>query len=161
MNCREFHEELLDLAAGNPPAGEAQNHLATCAECARELASFRQTMALLDQWEAPADTSAYFMTRLRARLREEREHVPAGWLTWFRRPTLAVAITTLLVVISVGLFEGGNFKGHSTSERSQTVTATAAKPGTAVGDLNYLDKNEDLFSDFDLLDDVDTPPHSN
>ena len=26
-------------------------------------------------------------------------------------------------------------------------------PGTAVGDLQYLDKNADLFSDFDALDD--------
>ena len=160
MNCREFQQELLDLAAGQPAAGEAQLHLASCAACAAELSSFRQTMAVLDEWTAPADTSPYFMTRLRARLREEQEHAPAGWLSWFRRPTLAVAITTLLVVISIGLFEEGT-STLRTSGPAQTVNAAMSRPGTAVGDLNYLDKNHDLFADFDVLDDIDTPPTSN
>ena len=30
-----------------------------------------KTMALLDEWKAPEDTSPYFMTRLKARMREE------------------------------------------------------------------------------------------
>ena len=158
MNCRDFREQLLDLAAGNPPAGETQHHLASCAECAAELASFRRTMAVLDEWQAPADTSPYFMTRLRARLREEREHVPAGWMAWFRRPTFAVAITALLVVISIGLFQGGNLLRQATST---TTGVSVSTPGTAVGDLQYLDKNHDLFADFELLDDIDNPPSSN
>lgn len=32
--------------------------------------------------------------------------------------------------------------------------APAVEPGTAVGDLQALDKNHDLYSDFDLLDDL-------
>ena len=28
-------------------------------------------------------------------------------------------------------------------------------PGTAVGDLQALDKNHDLYSDFDVLDDLE------
>ena len=31
----------------------------------------------------------------------------------------------------------------------------AAPPGTAVGDLQALDKNHDMYSDFDLLDDLE------
>lgn len=158
MNCRDFREQLLDLAAGNPPAGEAQHHLASCAACAAELASFRQTMAVLDEWPAPADTSPYFMTRLRARLREEREHAPAGWLAWFRRPTLAVAFSAALVVISIGLFQGDSLV-RRTNPTQQAVNLNT--PGTAVGDLQYLDKNHDLFADFELLDDIDSPPTSN
>ena len=30
----------------------------------------------------------------------------------------------------------------------------AGVPGTAVGDLQQLDKNQDLYSDFDVLDDL-------
>ena len=159
MNCREFHEQLLDLAAGNPAAGEAQHHLASCANCAAELASFRRTMAVLDEWQAPADTSPYFMTRLRARLREERDHVPAGLMAWFRRPTLAVALSAALVVISIGLFQGDHLLRRTAS--SVPSSAALAKPGTAVGDLQYLDKNHDLFADFELLDDIDSAPSSN
>jgi hypothetical protein len=29
-----------------------------------------------------------------------------------------------------------------------------AEPGSAVGDLNALDKNSELYSDFDVLDDL-------
>lgn len=158
MNCREFREQLLDLAAGTSPAGEAQHHLAACAECAAELASLRRTMAVLDEWPAPADTSPYFMTRLRARVREEREHAPAGFMAWFRRPTFAVAITALLVVISIGLFQGDSLL-RQTNPTTQAVNLNT--PGTAVGDLQYLDKNHDLFADFELLDDIDNPPSSN
>ena len=101
MNCGKFHEELLDLAAGHPPSGETQQHLDSCAVCAEELRSFRGTMALLDQWQAPADTSPYFMTRLRARMRDEREKARAGVLGWLRRPAFALAISAVLVVLTI------------------------------------------------------------
>ena len=32
--------------------------------------------------------------------------------------------------------------------------AGSAEPGTAVGDLQALDKNHELYSDFDVLDDL-------
>jgi hypothetical protein len=32
--------------------------------------------------------------------------------------------------------------------------AVSTEPGTAVGDLQALDKNHDLYSDFDVLDDL-------
>lgn len=159
MNCSTFREELLDLAAGNPPSGETQQHLETCAACASELKSFRSTMELLDEWQAPSDTSPYFMTRLRARLREEREQAPAGVLAWLRRPALALAVSAALVAISFGLFQGGSVNLHHI-QRSQ-VASVPARPGTAVGDLQYLDKNQDLFANFELLDDIDNPPSSN
>jgi hypothetical protein len=34
----------------------------------------------------------------------------------------------------------------------------SSEPGTAVGDLQALDKNHDLYSDFDVLDDLQVQP---
>jgi hypothetical protein len=36
--------------------------------------------------------------------------------------------------------------------------AERVTPGTAVGDLQALDKNEDLYANFDLLDDLQVQP---
>jgi len=35
---------------------------------------------------------------------------------------------------------------------NDTGVVRVSAPGSAVGDLQYLDKNADLFSDFDALD---------
>jgi hypothetical protein len=48
----------------------------------------------------------------------------------------------------------GDF-GHppQVADNSQ-VPYVQAQPGTALGDLQALDKNHDMFSDFDVLDDL-------
>lgn len=154
MNCREFHELVLDVATNGAPA-EASAHAGACAGCAAELNSLRQTMAIMDDWTAPADTSPYFMTRLRARMHEEQPAPARGWLQWFRNPAVAVAMM-LLMVLSVSLYRSGNVDNaqHKTQQPLSEMSKLA-KPGTAVGDLVDLDKNHDLLSDFDLLDDLD------
>ncbi|HEY5162482.1 MAG TPA: hypothetical protein VII81_05655 [Terriglobales bacterium] len=142
MTCKDFRDHLIDLATAHEGPVEARAHVDACAGCAAELASFRQTMAMLDEWAAPADTSPYFMTRLRARVREEQ--APArGWLSWFRNPALAVAMMVIMV-LSIGLMRLG-----SPSEAKPPVIAAK---GTPVGDLQYLDKNHDLLADFEMLD---------
>jgi hypothetical protein len=110
------------------------------------------TMALLDEWQAP-DPSPYFDTRLQARLREEMAKPAAGWLQWFRRPVLAAALTVLLGV-GVGLFFT---RSTGIINHGPDATANAEPPavGSAVSDLQTLDKNHDLYADFDLLDDLD------
>ena len=149
MNCNHIREHLLDLAMGEPGPGELRDHVKKCAACAGEVASMRQTMALLDEWQAPADTSPYFLTRLRARVREEQAQ-PAGWLQWFRKPALAVSLMVLMVA-SISLFRAGDPRNDSSpSHPSMTL-----RPGTAVGDLQYLDRNHDVLADFELLDDLD------
>ena len=45
-----------------------------------------------------------------------------------------------------------NRPGHK-NWRSNSDAQTG--PGTAVGDLQSLEKNHDLYSDFDLLDDLE------
>ncbi len=147
MKCNEVHEWMPDLAAGfegAPP--EVNQHVQSCGDCAAQLAEYRQTMALLDEWKAP-EPSPYFDVRLRARLREEAAK-PSSWLLWLRKPVLAVALS-LLMVASITLIRTD--AGH---DRDEEVATFTAEPGTAVGDLQALDKNNELYSDFDVLDDL-------
>jgi hypothetical protein len=79
----------------------------------------------------------------------------AGWLAWFRRPVLAAALTVLMA-IGVGLFLSKNGGFYTSSDDTLAVVEqTQSGPGTAVSDLQALDKNHDLYSDFDLLDDLE------
>ncbi len=145
MDCREVSERLMDVAAGLEPDPLVAAHLRTCTTCADRLQGVQQTMALLDEWTAP-EPSPYFDSRLRARLREEAER-PRGWLVWLRKPALAAAMAMLLVV-------GGTLYRSGQHADTATQVAVQAQPGTAVGDLQELDKNHELFANFDLLDDL-------
>src|SRR5579864_4668744 len=103
MNCQEIRERMPEVAAGfGDLTAEESKHVESCGGCAEQLKSMRQTMAVLDEWQAP-EPSPYFDVRLRARLREEMAKPQAGWLQWFRRPVLAAALTVLMGV-GVGLF---------------------------------------------------------
>ncbi|PYX45367.1 MAG: hypothetical protein DMG79_19455 [Acidobacteria bacterium] len=150
MNCKEIRERMPEVAAGfGEFAADESKHLESCGTCVEELKALRATMAVLDEWQAP-EPSPYFDTRLQARLREEMAKPQSGWLQWFRRPVLAAALTVLMGV-GIGLFfaRGGGIP-HSTPPVTQ-----AEGPGTAVSDLQTLDKNHDLYADFDLLDDLE------
>lgn len=154
MKCTEIRELMPDLAAGFDAATpEVNNHLQACAQCATELQEFQQTMALLDEWQVP-EPSPYFDVRLRARIREEAAR-PTGWFQWIRRPALAVSLAVLMVMsITLVRNDGGLSSSRSDEQMASVPTAFAAEPGTAVGDLQALDKNNELYSDFDLLDDL-------
>jgi predicted anti-sigma-YlaC factor YlaD len=154
MKCNETREVMPDLAAGLLTATpEVKAHLESCTDCAGKLEAFRQTMSLLDEWQAP-EPSPYFDVRLRARLREESATQSAGWLRWLRRPVLAASFALLMVVsVSLVRMNSGEKGNNSTSP-----VAVAAEPGTAVGDLQALDKNQNLYSDFDVLDDLAVQP---
>src|SRR5271154_912001 len=154
MKCDEIRERMPDVAAGlSQVTTEENKHLSSCAGCAGQLEEFRRTMALLDEWRAP-EPSPYFDVRLQARLREEMAKPQAGWLTWFRRPVLAAALTVLMA-IGVGLFFSKGsaiYKGDDEVAVNDTLSPSAE--GTAVSDLQSLEKNHELYSDFDLLDDL-------
>jgi len=152
MKCGNIREEFMEAVLSGPEtvSPEVQEHLRSCAACARELASFRETMALLDDWQTP-EPSPYFSSRLRARVREQASVPSSGWLAWLRRPVVAAA-AALLIGVGVGLLQ----TGHLTQDRNTLATNDGTirmnVPGTAVTDLQYLDKNADLFSEFDALD---------
>jgi hypothetical protein len=151
MKCMEIRELLPDLAAGLVAAEpEVNDHLRSCVDCAATLAEFRKTMALLDEWVAP-EPSPYFDTRLHARLREEATKQPSHWLSWMnlRRPAIAASLAAVLVVGATVLRLEEKKPQHPTP-----TMATIAEPGTAVGDLQALDKNQDVYADSDLLDDL-------
>jgi hypothetical protein len=116
-------------------------------------------MALMDEWEAP-DPSPYFDTRLQARLREEKIAEAARgnrWLAWLPRPAMAMA-ATLVIAVGVGVWQYGT---HGTGTQNvavvtPTAVQTSAERGTAVSDLQTLDSDNDLYADFDVLDDIDS-----
>jgi predicted anti-sigma-YlaC factor YlaD len=153
MKCNEAREIMPDLAADvTPVTPEVKAHLDSCSECAGKLEAFRQTMSLLDEWQTPEPTP-YFDVRLRARLREESAKQSTGWLRWMRRPVLAASFALVLVA-------GVSLVRMNSGERGTPAISmlTAAAPGTAVGDLQALDKNQNLYSDFDVLDDLAVQP---
>jgi predicted anti-sigma-YlaC factor YlaD len=159
MNCRNIHDQLQDVALGiatAPPEVEA--HLAECRECADSLLSLRATMNLLDEWKAP-EPSPFWDVRMQARLREEQHKASAGWLQWFRRPALSVA-AALSLVAGIGLYQAGRFM--SAGENPPVIANRIPVPtGTAVADLQFLDKNSDLLQNFDALDDMDGDADTN
>src|SRR5437868_4711223 len=141
-NCDDTRELMPDLAAGLAAATpEVKAHLESCTECAGKLEAFRQTMSLLDEWQAP-EPSPYFDVRLRARLREESAKQPVDWLRWLRKPGLAAAFA-LIMVVSVSLIRLNSGRdtarsGNNPSVSPPPLVAVAppvpAEPGTAVGD---------------------------
>jgi hypothetical protein len=105
-------------------------------------------MALLDEWEAP-EPSPYFLTHLRAHVKEEREKAPAAkWVAWLRRPVLAVSLATILAAggLLYRLIE------------MPTTTENGPQVGTAVADIDSLDKNHDLLIDTDLVNELTGAP---
>jgi len=158
MNCNDIREMLPDLAAGiGTGTPEVEKHLASCATCAGELRGFQQTMAVLDEWKTP-EPSPYFDTRLEARLREEMARPSVGWLHWIQRPAWAMSLAAVLVTGAVVV----GTRSYTTSYILQTdaIPTDAPKlsvpvlPGTAVGDLQALEKNNELYADFDMLDEL-------
>ena len=144
MQCNECKEQLFEVVTGE--AGpEVAAHFTSCAACAAELESMRKTMALLDDWKAPEDTSPYFMTRLMARVREEAA-MPArasGWLTWFRKPAFALSLAAVLVAGVLFL-----------RPTNDIVVPPAQAHTCAVTDLQFLDKNNDVLQNLEVLDDI-------
>ena len=154
MKCNEVCELMPDLAAGlDAVMPEVSKHIESCSGCAEKLNEFRQTMALLDEWQVP-EPSPYFDVRLQARLREEMAKPQAGWLHWFRRPVLAAALTVIMGV-GVGIIvTRGRIISHETNS-SLSSNFSAPERGSAVSDLQDLEQNQDLYSSFELLDDMD------
>jgi hypothetical protein len=155
MNCKDVRENLIELLAeGSPSSGhgadpEVAAHVRQCAACAGELDSLRRTMALLDEWEAP-EPSPYFLTRLRAHVKEEREKAPArsSVFGWMRRPAMAVSLATMLVA-------GGLIYRFGIIE---TPPPGPPEPGTPVADVEMLDKNHDVLVNTDLIDELSGMP---
>ncbi|MDR3748764.1 MAG: hypothetical protein P4M04_11505 [Acidobacteriota bacterium] len=155
MKCEKIRSEFMEAVLRGPEGAspEVREHLSDCAQCASELASFQQTMTLLDEWQTP-EPSPYFNSRLRARVREESSFQPSGWFAWMRRPVVA-ASAMVLIALGVGMLETGQFnqdRNTLANNGDAVLRNVNNSPSAAVRDLQYLDKDADLFSDFDALD---------
>ncbi len=147
MKCNEIREQMFDLTTSERLAPEVQSHLDGCAACSAELASMKQTMALLDEWDAP-EPSPFFDTRLKALLREEKTKAveKRSWvLDWLRKPVLAAAAAVALIV-GAGVYA-------DLQNRVRHNDATIAQGDPAIRDLQTLDKDQDVINNFAALDD--------
>jgi len=166
MDCKGIQEMLPDLAAGiEVRTPEVEKHIASCKACSAQLHEFEQTMALLDEWQAP-EPSPYFDTRLQARLREEMAR-PS--VSWYRRLTQSVLVhpawtMSVAAVIFMAALAAGN-RSYIVQTGSIPTTPPSlglpVQPGTAVADLQALERNDDLYADFDVLDQLQVQDSSN
>jgi hypothetical protein len=147
---------LFEMEDGNAEGNlELRAHLEGCADCREQLRELRATMALLDTWEAP-EPNPYFLTRLYARLDEERAAAPASWparvlaglrarLVYGSRLTLRpVAAMAMTVIVLAG---GGAYLGLSNMGPQQPPPQTAA----VVHDLQTLDNNAQLLDQLETM----------
>jgi predicted anti-sigma-YlaC factor YlaD len=158
MDCNEIRELLPSLAAAagrDASTPEVEKHIASCAACAAHLRDLQKTMALLDEWQAP-EPSPYFDTRLQARLREEMARPHARWLNWLRRPAWAMSLAAVMFAgaLVVGIGSKSYIAETETIATKPPSLGLPVQPGTAVGDLQALERNDELYADFDVLDDL-------
>jgi hypothetical protein len=159
LRCTEIEAKLADLLLDTRPApAKVQAHVAECEQCQAKLKELKATMSVLDAWEAP-EPSPYFLTRLGARMREEREAAPAGWFAGaiarlraqiaygsglHVRPLAAMALTVMLLV------GGGTYLGVTDwmqPAQQPGASATAA----VVNDLQTIDSNAQVLDQMEAL----------
>lgn len=139
---------LIDPASAQP---KVLAHVEGCEGCRRTLDELRATMTLLESWQAP-EPSPYFLSRLEARMREERAAEPAGWLVTLRarlvygtgtqiRPLAAMAMTIMLLV------GGGAYLGITNWDQPQAASGQAA----VVQDLQTMSSNAQLLDQLETI----------
>ena len=155
-DCRERLPDLLLDPASVPAPINA--HVSDCVNCGGELASLHAAFTALDDWSAP-EPSAFFDTRLHARLRAAQQEQPEGFIERVRsflmfstgrhlRPALVGALALVLVV------SGGSVVGFHDLHVAQSTQASAT-----VDDLKVLDNNAQALQQMDqLLDDSSDDP---
>ena len=151
MEQEKLADMLLDPAAAD---AKVKTHVAECASCQNELKELRTTMGLMDAWTAP-EPSPYFMTRLNARMREEREAPRQSWLQHIRDrfmygpqmhagPLAATAMTVLLLI------GGGAYLGVTNVEQPVQQPSVNA---SVVHDLQTLDSNKQVLDQLEAISD--------
>jgi hypothetical protein len=149
--CAGMETKLADLLLDPEAVPVAvKTHVSECDGCRRELEELRATMSAMDAWEAP-EPNPYFMTRFQARLREEKQGKPAGWLERLRarmmfgpqmhtKPLAAMALTVLL------LLGGGAYLDFYWQAPPAVPHETAV-----VHDLQTLDNNAQLLDQLENI----------
>ena len=149
MNCHNVQEKMMDLLEAGVETGPVAEHIAACPGCSAQLAEMRSLFAAMDDWEAP-EVSPWFDSKMHARLREEAQRAPEGFLermrarflfssTYTMKPLVAGAMALVLVA-------GGGTVAY------EQLHHAAATPSVAVQDLQRLDNNVTALQDMDQLD---------
>jgi hypothetical protein len=157
MDCTKVQEQMLNEMNASSASPEQAAHLAGCADCAKLWQALQVSSAALDAWTAP-EPSPYFDTRFQARLTEvkrEEAAAPKGLFAWLRKPVsafqsnvrIAAMVTALALAVGVGIYQYPS---------DSNTPGNAAQVSPAVNDLQKLDKNQDLYADFEMLDDLQT-----
>lgn len=154
-------EMLLD-PEGSPARVRA--HVEECEGCGKELDGLKATMSLLDEWKSP-EPDPFFMSRLEARVREERQAESAGWLKrrlaalragiaygpgMHMRPLAAMALTIAL------LLGGGAYLDLT----NWNQTPASAKQTAVVHDLQNMENNAQLLDQLEALSTTGNPGDS-
>ena len=156
-NCAGMNDKLADLLLDPDGApAKVRTHVEGCDRCRRELDELRATMSLMDAWEAP-EPSPYFLTRLDARMRDERAAEPAGWLKreiarlrasfvygsrTHVRPLAAMAMTVMLLV------GGGTYLGVTNWDQPPVAVSPQA---AVVHDLQNMDNNAQVLDELEAI----------
>jgi len=155
-NCTGMESKLADLLLDpqRVPA-KVQAHVDACEHCRGELAELRATMSMLDAWESP-EPSPYFLSKLDARMREERATAPASWpQRWIAHlrarlvygPSMHVRPMAAMALAVVLLLGGGSYLGLTDGEKQAAPPPTQA----FVHDLQTLDNNAQLLEQLDSI----------
>lgn len=163
IDCKSCREHLADLLLDESYVTKRPDvvaHMASCTDCSAELAELQATFALLDGWGAP-EPSAFFDTKLKARLREAAAAEPEG--LWERMRSFLLFSTgkslrpAMAGALAIAMLAGGG--GILLDLHQQSVVA--ASP--TVNDLKILDNNAQALQQMDQLldssgDDNSDPP---
>ena len=155
-NCAGNESKLAALLLDPEGApAKVRAHVEECESCGKELGELKATMALLDEWESP-EPNPYFMSRLEARMREERQGEPAGWLKrrlaalraeiaygprMHVRPLAAMALTIALL-LGGGAYLDLTSWDHAIAPAHQTAV---------VHDLQTMENNAQLLDQLEAL----------
>lgn len=154
--CKNMDAKLAGLLLDPESASaEVRKHVGECEGCRGELEGLKATMGMMDAWKVP-EPSPFFFTRLNARMREERDAQPAGWLSRMRarvtygprmhaRPLAAMALTVMLLL-------GG--EGYLSVSKLMQPPPQQANDAAVVHDLQTLDNNAQVL---DTLENLSTP----
>jgi len=149
-DCRSHLSDLLLDEAYASAHSEFSGHLSACADCRAELEEFRNTFALLDEWQAP-EISPYFDSKLHARLREAVEAQPEGF--WERMRSYLLYSTgrqlrpAMAGTLAFAMILGGGSMIFRPGQPIPPPTTSAT-----VNDLRNLYNNDQELQQMDQLD---------
>lgn len=151
MVCKDLKDEIFEAAlSGAAPGESVKAHMSACVACEREFQSLRSTMNVLDTWTTP-EPSPYFDVRLQARLREVKEQPQGFFAQWMEKIGVRhlswkpVAASVFALVMAVGVYVEMPGIG---STKKPVIEASCP-----VVDLRALDKNQQVLSELQDLDD--------